>query len=143
MSVVRFDVPPVMQPGDSIRPSIVVANFGSVETGAGPNEVLLVTSRSPRFGADTRILARYTFGNIPVGGNATIEGDPVRLPATQRVFYIGVLVGGRNTDVRVSRRVGPPIPNLPPAGAPRGRRARRPGTSPSPPGSPTAITLGT
>ncbi len=117
VTVVRFDVPPIMQPGDTIRPSIVVANTGAVETGAGPNEVVLVTSRSPRFGADTRILARYTFGNIPVGGAATIEGDPVRLPATQRVFYIGVAVGGRDTDVRVSRKVGPPIQNLPPAGA--------------------------
>jgi len=76
-----------------------------------------VTSRSPRFQADTRILARYTFGNIPVGGNVTIEGTPVKLPATSPVFYLGVLVGGRNTGVRVSRRVGPPIVNLPPAGA--------------------------
>lgn len=117
VAVVRFDVPPVIQPGDSIRPTIVVANFGAVETGAEPFEVLIVTSRSSRFQGDTRILARYPVGNIPVGGNVTIEGTPIKLPATQRVFYIGVLVGGRNTGVQVSRRVGPPIEELPPAGA--------------------------
>jgi hypothetical protein len=117
VQVVRFDVPPIMQPGDTIRPSFVLTNNGAVETGAGPNEVLLVGSRSRRFQADTQILARYSFGNIPVGGNVTIEGDPVRLPANRRVFFIGVLVGGRNTGVRVSRQVGPPIADLPPAGA--------------------------
>lgn len=115
VSVVRFDVPPGIQPGDAIRPTIVLANFGAVETGAGPNEVLVVTSRSPRFLADTDILARYPVGNIPVGGNVTIEGTPIRLPATRRVFYIGVLVGGRN-NVQFPRQVGPPIEDLPPAG---------------------------
>ncbi len=117
VAVVRFDVPPVIQPGDTIRPTLVLANSGSVETGAGPSEVLLVTSRSPRFGADTNIIARYPVGNIPAGGNITIEGTPIKLPATRRVFYLGVLVGGQNTGVRVSRRVGPPIEDLPPAGA--------------------------
>ncbi len=117
VAVVRFDVPPVLQPGDTIRPTIVLVNSGSVETGAGPSEVLLVTSRSPRFGGDTNIIARYPVGNIPPGGSVTIEGTPIKLPATRRVFYLGVLVGGRNTGVRVSRRVGPPIQDLPPAGA--------------------------
>ncbi len=117
VSVVRFEVPPVIQPGDTIQPNIVVANSGSAETGAAPLEVLLVSSSSRRFQGDSSILARYPVGNIPVGGSVAIAGAPVKLPATRRVFYIGVLVGGQNTGVQVSRRVGPPIQNLPPAGA--------------------------
>ena len=117
VQVVRLDVPPLIQPGDAIRPSFVLVNTGAVETGEGPNEVLLVSSASPRFQGDTVILGRFSFGNIPAGGNVTVVGTPIRLPATRRVLYIGALVGGRINGVQISRRVGPPIADLPPAGA--------------------------
>lgn len=151
LAAVGLDVPPVMQPGDTIQPNIRVANFGPADTLAqGPVQVAIVASTSPRFTSGSSIVALYSVPNIPgasqiasqgvVLGDAnlspaanvvTIAGEPVTLPISPRVYYIGVVVDPYNTlkELRkvpqftrpknpfsLSHVVGPPIVGLPPAG---------------------------
>jgi hypothetical protein len=149
LSAVALDVPPVMQPGDTIQPNIEVANLGTMDTGLqGPVTVVLVASRTPRFGPGSRILATYQIENLssqslvpmkqPILGDVnittplnieTLRGAPVTLPTSPSNYYIGVIVDPNRQihqihdltrratrPFQLAHRVGPPIPNLPPAG---------------------------
>lgn len=113
LSVVGFDIPPVIQPGDVIQPNIRIANFGPADTGVqGPVGVALVASTTPQFvPGSSSVLATYTVSNIPGVQNVanqggvfsdanlnpqqnivTIVGDPVMLPTGPAKYYIGVVV---------------------------------------------------
>lgn len=105
-----------MQPGDSIRPVIRVANLGTADTfPQGTVEVALVASTTPDFNLGSSILATYTLTNIPSQSTAplkgrvktfrvartnltpnnnvvTITGDVVTLPASPESYYLGVIV---------------------------------------------------
>jgi hypothetical protein len=151
LAVVGLDVPPVMQPGDTIQPNIRIANFGPADTlPQGPVQVALVASTTPTFNLGSSIIAVYTIPNIPgasqvasqgqVFGDAnlnpalnvvTIAGNPVTLPVSPSVYFIGVVVDPNNqikqlqkvpqftrpkNPFSLSHVVGPPIANLPPAG---------------------------
>ncbi len=115
--VTSLDVPSVMQPGDTIAPSIRIANIGPGDTAAqGPVTVALVASTTPRFNAGVSRIATYTVTDIPsiasvsTGGTlvgdininpqanvVTINGSPVTLPTSPRNYYIGVVVDPNNT----------------------------------------------
>jgi hypothetical protein len=117
LDATALDVPPVMQPGDTIEPVIRVTNFGPASTGSqGPVTVDLVASTTRKFNTGSSILATYTVTNIP--GNAqvstgstnfavtnlnpqqntvTITGTPLTLPTTPRVYFIGVVVDPKHT----------------------------------------------
>ena len=112
LAAVGLDVPPVMQPGDTIQPNIRVANLGPNDTlDQGPVQVALVASTTPTFSRGSSIVAVYNVANIPgvysaaakglVLGDAnltppqnvvTIAGDPVTLPLTPARYYLGVVV---------------------------------------------------
>lgn len=75
LRVTALDVPPVMQPGDTIAPSFRLTNFGSAGTLAqGPVEVALVASTSPDFNLGSSIVAVYTITD----GIPGASGAPVR-----------------------------------------------------------------
>ena len=123
LAAVGLDVPPVMQPGDTIQPNIRIANFGPVDTSAqGPVQVALVASTTPTFTAGSSIVALYSVQNVPaqslapslrpVFGDAnltpalnvvTIAGDPVTLPAFPTKFYLGVVVDPNNQIKQLQR----------------------------------------
>jgi hypothetical protein len=136
-------LPPVMQPGDTVAPVIQVGNFGTAPSGSV--QVALVASTTKSFTVGSSIVALYTITNIPsaaetptggtvisypqnvtVSGNiATINGTPVTLPTSPATYFLGVVVDpfGKVKQLSVprnsfalSREVGPPIPDLPPAG---------------------------
>jgi hypothetical protein len=149
LSVVGFDVPPVMQPGDTIQPNIRIANLGPADTAPqGPVTIALVASTTPTFNSGSSIIATYSIDNIPGEtsvstatnflGDAnqtpqnnvvTINSQPVTLPVSPAVYFLGVVIDpehqidqlsvvGRNhaNPFSLSHKVGPPINHLPPAG---------------------------
>ncbi len=149
LSVVGFDVPPVMQPGDTIQPNIRIANFGPADTAnQGPVTIALVASTTPTFNSGSSVIAVYSIANIPgestVSTSSSFLGDanqtpqnnivtiasqPVTLPASPKVFYLGVVIDPNHNLNQLSvvgrtnknpfslpHKVGPPIKHLPPAG---------------------------
>lgn len=112
----------------------------------GPLTVALVASVTPTFTLGSSIVAEYTVDNIPgvsrtptrgdyktfaknvitpPNNVVTIDGAPVTLPASPGVYYLGVVVDPAGSfrqlslpvnPFALSRKVGPPIRNLPPAG---------------------------
>jgi hypothetical protein len=117
LAAVGLDVPPVIQPGDTIHPVIRVQNLGSADTSPqGPVTVALVASVTPGFGPGSTLLGTYTVANIPsASANAsqtqvigdqnlvpqsnivTIDGGLVTLPTSPAQYYIGVVVDPYNT----------------------------------------------
>jgi hypothetical protein len=114
-----FDVPPVMQPGDTIQPVIQIANLGTAgtsEQGVGPVQVALVASVTHDFGQGSSIVALYTVSDIPSQSStplrphirsiksvavnnvtpnrnvATITGTPVTLPTSPSKYALGVVI---------------------------------------------------
>ena len=66
LSVVGLDMPPVMQPGDTIQPNIRIANFGPGSTASqGTLQVALIASTTPTFNSGSSLVATYTVANIP------------------------------------------------------------------------------
>jgi hypothetical protein len=120
-----IDVPPVMQPGDTIQPTIRIANIGPASTSAqGPVTVVLVASTTRKFTSGSSILSTYTVANIPgtsqVSSDAQIVGDtnlnpqnnvvtitgaPVTLPTSPKVYFIGVVIDP-NHAIQQIRSVG-------------------------------------
>jgi hypothetical protein len=120
--VALFNVPPVMQPGDTIVPTISIANLGPADT--GPLTVAIVSSTRPDVNAGSRIVTTYTIPNVPSAAQArptppafgdtnpgppsnvvTFTGAPVTLPTGPPVYYIGVVVDPLHQTPRVPRRV--------------------------------------
>ena len=80
LTAIAIDVPPVMQPGDTIAPSIKIANYGTVDTATqGPVTVLLVASTDTNFGPTDVIVGRYVINDLPGLSQApqrsTVLGD--------------------------------------------------------------------
>jgi hypothetical protein len=108
---VGLNVPPVMQPGDTIKPNIEIANFGTVDSGLqGPFKVALVATTNKGLKGAT-ILAAYTFDNVQalsripqtqvalgdVNINTPVNIDvlqaaPVTLPLRPRKYFLTVVV---------------------------------------------------
>jgi hypothetical protein len=100
-----------MQPGDTIQPSIQVANFGTVSTAPqGPVEVDLVASARRDF-RGASIIASFTIEDIrglsevpqttPTLGDVTLEkplniatliGEPVTLPIAPANYFLSAVV---------------------------------------------------
>jgi hypothetical protein len=116
LQTVALDVPSTMQPGDSIRPVIQVANLGTANTHLqGPVQVALVASTTPDFNVGSSVLAVYAINDIPSQSTvplrgraraslvartnltannnvATITGDVVTLPTEPSTYYLGVVI---------------------------------------------------
>ncbi len=120
---VVFDVPQVVQPGDSLAPTIKIANYGTVDP--GPVTVELVVSPSPTFDAsNATVLTTFNVTNVPPlssvplastglsGDISTIydQANVVTLPAVQVTtptdgttpFYVGVIVDPGHTIQELS-----------------------------------------
>jgi hypothetical protein len=148
-----IEVPPVMQPGDFINPSIKIANLGTVPIGPqGPLLVQLVASTDQDYGPTDVVLASYLIqdmaplSTVPVSSSFTtvigeqrtidqtaneliLTGPTLRLPPGPAKYFIGVAVDplntireiseigtGPNSRLELDQDVGPPIPDLSPAG---------------------------
>jgi hypothetical protein len=127
LQAIALDVPPVMQPGDTIAPEIKVANFGTVDTGLqGPVTVDLVASTDTNFGPGDQVLETFTIDNIPplsivpFSGSLlgdvnindpanvrTVAGAPVTLPAGPPTYFLGVIVDPNRT-IRQIHEIGEP-----------------------------------
>jgi len=125
LQAVGLDVPPYMQPGDTIQPNIHIANLGPVSTAAqGPVTVALVASVDRKFGPGSSVIATYQIANIPGINNAptkntvfgqptleiqnniaTINGAAVTLPVRPRTYFIGVVIDPSN-QLRQLGRIG-------------------------------------
>jgi hypothetical protein len=114
LRAIALYVPDVMQPGDTISPTIQIENLGTAATDLqGPLQVALVASVTPDFTLGSSIVALYTIANIPsisqtpVVGNyktfaqnsvvppsnvVTITGAPVTLPTSPGTYYLGVVI---------------------------------------------------
>jgi len=118
LRAVGLDLPPVIQPGDTVQPNIRITNIGPGDTGPqGTVQVALVASTSRNFTSGSSIVyldnlvANGTAINIPgisaiaTRGNvlgdvnqtppinvATISLPPVTLPTSPRTYYLGVVI---------------------------------------------------
>jgi hypothetical protein len=122
---IALDVPPVMQPGDTIQPNIKLANYGTVDTAAqGPFEVDLVASTQPFFGPGSQVVSRFIVNSLPPLADApsqntvlgdvniqnpvnviTLEGSPTTLPASSSGYFLGVIVDPQN-KIRQIHEIG-------------------------------------
>jgi hypothetical protein len=145
LRAITFSTPPVMQPGDTIAPTVQIENFGTADT-TSPVEVALVESLTPNFTVGSQIIESMTISssiaalsNTPTSGNPATFGEqnleppsnvvqftfaPVTLSTTPSKYYLGVVVDPFGTINQLSlpsnaleqiKLVGPPIPHLPPA----------------------------
>jgi len=144
LQAIALYVPDVMQPGDTISPTIQVENLGTAAS--GPVQVALVASVTPSFTLGSSIVALYTVDNIPSvsqtptkgnyktfaqnsvnspGNVVTINGAPVTLPTSPTTYYLGVVVDPYGKINQLSlpsnvfsliHKVGPSNAGLPPAG---------------------------
>ncbi len=136
--VTGLDLPPVMQPGDTIQPDIELANVGTTDvTAQTPVTVDLVASVGRSFGPGSSIVAQYSVTSLPAQSKApnldqsfaqqtvnlppnitTIVGAPVTLPVLPKKYFLGVVtvIDGEISPMVAIRKVGPPIRGLPPAG---------------------------
>jgi hypothetical protein len=124
LAAVGLDVPPTMQPGDTIQPNIQIANFGTVDSDTqGPFQVALVASTTPFVTSGSTILAVYTVNNVPGQQNVptrsavfsvnnsltppdnvvTITGDPITLPTSPATYFIGVVVDPTNQIKQINK----------------------------------------
>jgi len=115
LQAIALGVPPVMQPGDTISPTIEIENFGTADTiTQGSVEVALVASVTPNFTVGSSIIDLETISanipalsNTPTSGNPATFGEqnllppnnvvtftipPVTLPASPSTYYLGVVV---------------------------------------------------
>jgi hypothetical protein len=116
LAVVGLDVPPVMQPGDTIQPNIEIANFGTVNSAPqGPVPVFLVASATPSL-RGASVIASFSIEALPglsevpqtrtVLGDVNVDqpinidtliGSAVTLPTSPAVYYLSVLVDPNNS----------------------------------------------
>lgn len=130
-----LDVPPVLQAGDLIRPTVQVVNYGTVNTDSqGPFDVILVASDDQTFGPGDIVLARTTvtslaplsavpmadvvLGDVNINTPANVitlaANFDVTLPSTPENYYIGVVVDPENVIREISEIGRGPDPVLNP-----------------------------
>ena len=146
LRVVGFQTPVGLQPGDVLKPSIRIANFGSAPTGdQGPLIVQIVASQDKSYGPGDTILATYAIDNIlpisnvpggsssgdaaldPAANVITLDSRTITLPNMPGTYFLGVKVNplnrireqGNHSSPRFDAvvKVGPPLPGLPPGNA--------------------------
>jgi hypothetical protein len=140
-----LDVQTPLEPGDTIIPTITVANLGSAPT-PGPLEVALVASTTPSFTVGSSVVALYDItasipgaSQVPPSGVIsafsatstvlnnyyTFTGPAVTLPTSPAKYYLGVVVDPYGQIPQLStpknaleqiQVVGPNHSGLPPAG---------------------------
>jgi hypothetical protein len=128
LRAIAIDVPPVMQPGDTISPTIEIENLGTAGTiSQGSVEVALVASVTPNFTVGSSIIYLQTItkdipalSETPTMGNPATFGlqnlvppnnvmtftiPPVTLPTTPATYYLGVVVDpfGNLTQLNLPR----------------------------------------
>ena len=134
-----------LEPGDTIEPTITVANLGTAAT-SGPVDVALVASTTPSFRSAATIVALYEItasipaaSQVPPSGviqafsqtatilnnSYTFTGPAVTLPTSPAMYYLGVVVNPYGKIQQLSTpanalsqidQVGPDTSGLPPAG---------------------------
>ncbi|RUL87725.1 hypothetical protein [Tautonia sociabilis] len=130
---IALGLPPVMNPGDTIRPEVKVANFGAASTNLqGPVTVQIVASQDRNFGPGDIILGTFTVENIPalslaptkgfVPGDANltdppnvvrlVADQPVVLPDTGSPYYVGVVIDPLNEIQEISEEDAGPSSDL-------------------------------
>jgi hypothetical protein len=112
LQLIGFETPSPLQPGDTLQPSIRIANIGTADTDTqGPLTVYLVASQDTNFGPGDTILATFNVANIPaatttsttasplgngnlVPGNniITLNNAVITLPASPKTYFLGVKV---------------------------------------------------
>jgi hypothetical protein len=123
---VGLDVPPVMQPGDTINPNIRIDNLGPADTAVqGPVTVDLIASTTPTFNSGSTIIASYTVADIPgiqntpeqtptiapskslipAANSVIIAGTPVTLPVLPKNYFIGVVIDP-NLTIKQLHKIG-------------------------------------
>jgi hypothetical protein len=130
LAAIAIDVPPVLQPGDTIAPTIKIANYGTANTALqGPVTVLLVASTDLNFGPTDVIIGKYEIADLPglnqapqtrtVLGDVTLDTPPnvvnlstttsetqnVTLPTGRGSYFIGVIVDPLN-QIRELHEIG-------------------------------------
>ena len=126
LQAISMDVPPVIQPGDTVQVNAKIANLGTVDTAPqGPVTVDLVASTDTNFGPGDIVLSQMQIDNIPpladVPATNSVLGDvnitdpvnvrkisfpAVTLPgAPPATYFLGVIVDPANT-IREIREIG-------------------------------------
>ncbi len=117
-----INVPPVMQPGDTIHAEAKIANYGTTDTAyQAPVVVELVASTDKNFGPGDVVLGTVSISNIPplsavpapqtVLGNSTLD-DPINvvtiqfptvtLPSAPSTYYLGIEIDPNNQIHQIS-----------------------------------------
>lgn len=130
-----LDVPPTMQPGDVISPTIQIVNYGTADPGAqGPFDVILVASEDQNFGPGDVVLARTTVTSVaplslvpmkdvvlgdvnlftPLNVETLAATSPITLPNTPDEYFLGVVVDPENRITELSEIGRGPDPVLNP-----------------------------
>ncbi len=97
LQAVALGVPSTMSPGDTITPTISIANFGTAPSGE-PVQVALVASTSKSFTVGSSIIALYDITtSIPAEAPGadfvyTFTAPAVTLPTSPGTYYLGVVV---------------------------------------------------
>lgn len=133
LEAVGLDVPTTMKPGDWIKPSILIANYGTVRTAnQAPVTVQLVYSPDGNFFDGNPPIATFVLDDIlPVAqaptenlvlGDANIDLPPnidkvdlpfaVQLPYAGRSYFIGLRVDPNEQIQQISDLKGPRSPRL-------------------------------
>ena len=125
LRAIVLSTPPVMQPGDTIAPTVQIENFGTAGTiNQGPVEVALVESLTPTFTVGSSIIETMTISTdipplseTPTSGNPATFGaenveppsnvvqftfPPVTLSTTPTKYYLGVVVDPFGTLTQLS-----------------------------------------
>lgn len=132
---INLDVPPNLQPGDAILPTVLLANYGTRNpSDQGTFEVDLVLSTDEHFGPGDTILHRFTVGDVPplaevpmrhtVLGDVNIDttaniislipDDVLTLPDAPSSYFLGVVVDPTNQIVELSEIGRPQSSDLDP-----------------------------
>lgn len=128
LKVVSAEVPSNLKPGDSVAPTVTIANFGTANPNLqGPVTVQLVASLDRNFGPGDSVISSFVIDSLPgvnaVPTVATVNGVqtlvppsntltqtfPVgTLPATPNRYFIGVVIDPTKTI----RQLTPPSARL-------------------------------
>ncbi|MFO0959266.1 MAG: hypothetical protein U0800_17850 [Isosphaeraceae bacterium] len=133
LQAIGLDVPTTMKPGDWIKPSILIANYGTTQTAnQAPVTVELVYSSDGTFFDGNPPIATFTIDNIlPVSqaptqnlvlGDANLDipanvrkvdlPNAVQLPYAAKSYYIGLRVDPNEQIQQISDLRGPRSPYL-------------------------------
>jgi hypothetical protein len=132
LQAVALDIPPGLQPGETIQPTIRIANFGTVPSNTqGPVTVFLVASQDPFFGPGDALVQSFTIDNIPALAQAptrrailgdvnldpppnvvTLVGPVVTLPTVPDSYFLGLVVDPNDTILEITELGVGPSPNL-------------------------------